>query len=180
MNLRRSSRKQTTPSTETQKQEVVVPPVLPQILLEAISAEMLMMTVNGNKFAATPIRRDEIARTVSELVARFGSPARVEVRELDGSIHADVLTPPAPSSPFAPPEGSGAAVVVPSLLEFAANGFVPGEDVALAQIIRHTSADHTGAARALVDRGEIPQLDGEVLLFGRISGTTSVQRISPV
>lgn len=180
MNLRRSFRKQALPISDPEVQEMVVPPVLPQILLEAISSETLIVTVNGNKLAATPIRRDEISHTVTELVTRFASPTRVEVRELDGSIHADVLTPPAPRSPFAPPEDSGAAVVVPSLVEFTANGFVPGEDVALALIIRHTSADHTGAARALVDRGEIPQPDGEVFLFGRISGTTSVQRISPV
>ena len=103
----------------------------------------------------------------------------MEVRELDGSVHADILTPPAPQprSPFAPPADVPAAVVLPSLLEFAADGFVPGEDVALALILRHSSAGPTGTARALLDRGEKPVVTGEVILFGRISGTTSVQRI---
>lgn len=99
---------------------------------------------------------------------------------MDGSVHADILTPPAPEprSPFAPREDAAPTqVAVPSLLEFTADGFVPGEDVALALILRHSSAGTTGAARALVDRGEIPRVTGEVILLGRISGTTSVQRI---
>ena len=158
---------------------MVVPPVLPQILLEAVNADTLIVTVNGNKLAATPIRREEISRTVTDLVARFACPTRVEVRELDGTIHADILTPPTPQSrsPFAPPEQAAPVVAPPSLCEFTASGFVPGEDVALALVIRHTSADPTGTTRALLDRGEQPQLAGEIVLLGRISRATSVQPI---
>ena len=36
--------------------------------------------------AATPITRDEIAATVTGLVARFASPTRVEVRELGDRV----------------------------------------------------------------------------------------------
>lgn len=179
MTLRRH-RQTRTPLSVTSKPGVVVPAVLPQILLEAVGTDTLIVTVNGDRLAATPIRRDEITATVTELVARLGAPTRVEVRELDGSIHADILTPPVsePRSPFAPPEDDAPApVTLPSLLEFTADGFVPGEDVALALILRHTSAGPTGAARALVDRGETPRVTGEVILLGRISGTTSVQRI---
>lgn len=180
MTLRRRRQTRTQPHSVRPKQQVVVPAVLPQILLEAVNADTLVLTVNGNRLAATPIHRDEITTTVTELVARLGSPTRVEVREMDGSVHADILTPPAPESrsPFAPPEdGAPAPVAVPSPLEFTADGFVPGEDVALALILRHSSAGPTGTARALVDRGEAPGVTGEVILLGRISGTTSVQRI---
>lgn len=71
---------------------VAVPAVLPQILLEAVSADALVVTVNGDRLAAIPVRRDEITATVTELVASLGSPTRVEVREMDGSVHADILT----------------------------------------------------------------------------------------
>lgn len=157
----------------------MVPPVLPQILLEAINSDTLIATVNGDKLSATPIRRSEITQSLTELVARLGSPTRVEVRELDGSVHADILTAPAPQprSPFAPPHDTPTAVALPSLLEFAADGFVPGEDVALALVLRHSSAGSTGAARAILNRGEKPVVTGEVILLGRISGTASVQRI---
>ena len=182
MSLRRT--RQTPPKppaspSDQHAERVVVPPVLPQILLEAINSDTLIATVNGDKLSATPIRRSEITQTLTELVARLGSPTRVEVRELDGSVHADILTAPAPQprSPFAPPHDTPTAVALPSLLEFAADGFVPGEDVALALVLRHSSAGSTGTARALLDRGEKPVVTGEVILLGRISGTTSVQRI---
>lgn len=180
MTLRRRRQISTQPHSGTSKPGVVVPAVLPQILLEAVNADTLVVTVNGNRLAATPIHRDEISKTVTELVARLGSPTRVEVRELDGSVHADILTPPASEtrSAFAPPEDDAPApVAVPNLAEVAADGFVPGEDVAVALILRHSSAGSTGTARALVDRGETARVTGEVILLGRISGTTSVQRI---
>lgn len=180
MTLRRRRQNSNQTHSVAPKSGLVVPAVLPQILLEAVNADTLVVTVNGNRLAATPIRRDEITATVTELVGRFGSPTRVEVREMDGSVHADILTPPAsePRSPFAPPEDAAPApVALPNLLEFIAHGFVPGEDVALALILRHSSAGPTGAVRALVDRGEIPGVTGEVILLGRISGNTSVQRI---
>ena len=181
MTLRRHRRTRTQQPSGTPKQGVVVPAVLPQILLEAVNADTLVVTVNGNRLATTPIRRGEITATVTELVGRFGSPTRVEVRELDGSIHADILTPPdpVPRSPFASPEDDAPALVtLPNLLEFTASGFVPGEDVAVALILRHSSAGPTGTARALIERGENPVITGEVILLGRISSTTSVQRIN--
>ncbi|GGM63444.1 hypothetical protein GCM10010489_38710 [Microbacterium saperdae] len=180
MTLRRHPHTRTQQPSVTPKPGVVVPAVLPQILLEAVNADTLIVTVNGDRLAATPIHPDEITGTVTELVARLGSPTRVEVRELDGSVHADILTPPTPEprSPFAPPEDDAPApVTVPNLLEFTADGFVPGEDVALALVLCHTSAGPTGTARALIDRAEQPSITGEVILLGRISGTTSVQRI---
>ena len=154
-----------------------LPAVLPQIVLEAVAPNTLVVTVNGDKLAATPIRRSEIAQVLTDLVTRLGAPTRVEVREMDGSIHADILTPPAPASPFAPPINLPATPNPPSLVQFTAEGFVPGEDVALALILRHSSAGPDGTARALLDRDEQPTLAGEVILLGRISGTTSVQRI---
>lgn len=181
MNLRRRlrARKPDTSTSSVSLPQVVVPAVLPQILLEAVSDTSLVVTVNGDRLAAAPITRDEIAATVTELVARFASPTRVEVRDFDGSVQADILTPPAPQprSSFAPPEYGDRPMVVPSLLEFTADGFVPGEDVAVAIVLRHASADHTGKARALIDRGEKLTVSGEIVLLGRISGTTSVQQI---
>lgn len=178
MSLRRYFHKPTPPSTPAPEGRSTVPAVLPQILLEEVAEDRLIVTVNGDKLAATPITRAQITSTLTELVARFGSPTRVEVRELDGSIHADILTPPPPRSAFAPPETEAQVpVAVPSLAEFTGQGFVPGEDVALALIIRHTSAAPDGNARALLDLDERPRMTGEVILFGRISGTLVVHRI---
>lgn len=180
MTLRRHRQTRAQPHSVTPKPEVVVPAVLPQILLEAVNSDTLIVTVNGDRLAATPIRWDEISTTVTELVAHLGSPTRVEVRELDGSVHADILTPPTPQpdSPFAPPETTPSGAVVPQLWECTGDGFVPGEDIAVALILRHTSAGPTGTARALIDRDEQPTITGEMILLGRISGTTSVHPIN--
>ena len=63
-------------------------------------------------------------------------------------------------------------------MEVEGEGFVPGEDVAVAVIVSHTDAAGTGTARALVDLDDLPpDATGEVILFGRISGTTAIRRL---
>jgi flagellar basal body rod protein FlgF len=60
-------------------------------------------------------------------------------------------------------------------------GFVPGEDVAVAVITGHTDAAHTGTTRALIDPAGVgvDHAGGviEVILFGRVSGTTNIRRL---
>lgn len=150
-----------------------VPPVLPQIIAEVVSDEHVVLTLNGKRLPATPTRRDELGQAIAELVARFASPTRVEVRELDGSVYADILTPD-PGNPTVIDE---VPTPRPVLVEFTAEGFVPGEDVAIALVLRHTSAAGNGTARALLDRAEHASVTGEVVLLGRISGTTAVRRV---
>lgn len=151
-----------------------VPPVLPQIIAEVVSAEHVVLTVNGKRLPSTPTRRDGLGPAIAELIARFASPTRVEVRELDGSVYADILTP-SPTNSAAPDEPLMQAR--PELVEFTADGFVPGEDVAIALVLRHTSAAGNGTARALLDRAEQATVTGELILLGRVSGTTTVRRI---
>lgn len=59
------------------------------------------------------------------------------------------------------------------LYEATGDGYVPGEDVALAVVIRHSSADGHGHVRHLIEERELAT-GGEVLLFGHISGTAHV------
>lgn len=58
-------------------------------------------------------------------------------------------------------------------------GFVPGEDVAVCRIIRHTDAASTGTARALIDltHDHLDPAD-EIVLVGRVSGTFVVRSLS--
>lgn len=150
----------------------IVPAVLPQIIAEVVSEEHILLTVNGQRIPAAPTSRGELGRAIGELVTRLGSPTRVEVHELDGRIWADIISPA--TAPSMAPARQPAAK--PMLVEFTADGFVPGEDVAIAFVLRHTSAAGDGTARALLDRAEKATLSGEVILLGRISGTTSIQR----
>ena len=111
---------------------------------------------------------------------------RVEVRECDGSVFTDIIRPRTPRRAVALPEKpvpetrrSRHARRVPRLMEVAADGFVPGEDVVVAVIVSHTDAAGTGAARALIDLDTLPDAAGqEVILLGRISGTFAVRRLT--
>lgn len=67
---------------------------------------------------------------------------------------------------------------MPRLAEVTAGGFVPGEDVAVATIVCHTDATGTGEARTLIDLDDLPDGTHEVILFGRISGTLAVRRLT--
>lgn len=69
------------------------------------------------------------------------------------------------------PTTSGAPQARSALLEVTGSGFVPGEDVALAPILIHTSARTDGTVRSLV---ELDEPAAEVLAFGRVSGTVRV------
>lgn len=149
-----------------------VPAVLPLIIAEVVSEEHIVLTVNGQRIPAAPTTRNELGRAIGELVTRLHSPTRVEVHELDGSVWADIITPAVASTDVPAPPTSPR----PVLVELTSDGFVPGEDVAIALVLRHTSAAGNGTARALLDRAETATVTGEVILLGRISGTTSIQR----
>ena len=149
-----------------------VPAVLRLIIAEVVSEEHIVLTVNRQRLAAAPTTRNELGQAIGELVTRLHSPTRVEMHELDGRVWADIITPAAaPADALTPPPAPR-----PLLVELTSDGFVPGEDVAIALILRHTSAAGNGTARALLDRAETATITGEVILLGRVSGTLSIQR----
>ena len=64
----------------------------------------------------------------------------------------------------------------PQPAEVRAEGFLPGEDIAIAPITGHTDAGKDGTVRALLDPAEYPNVR-EVVLVGRVSGTLAVRRL---
>lgn len=169
-----------------------IPPVLPVVTMTVQPDATLRVVIDGEPFGpptfAPPWQRHSFARIISEVVEQHHSPMRVVVHELDGTVYTDIVTAPLHRAPLeAPlPEQS------PALVEDAApspnatesshllalqndEGFVPGEEVAVAVIVRHTVAAREGAARALIE----PDLldlspTQEVILLGRVSGTCIV------
>lgn len=137
-------------------------------------------TVDGEPLAP-PVaegtwRRGSFARIVDQVTAERMIPVRVEVIEADGSVFTDIITAVArKTTPATPPKPAAAA----RLLEVTGEGFVPGEDIAVCRIIRHTDAKPTGTARALLDltHDHLDPAD-EVVLVGRISGTFVVRRLA--
>lgn len=178
MRARQGRKARVTPSPSADKDQASeVPAVLPLVVIEALAHDRLIATVNGNRLTATPIARSELGIAIAEIVAQLGAPTRVELHEQDGTVHADIIRPPEPRSPFAPPEYAPPAPNPPALVELSGDGFIPGEDVALAVIVTHSSAGPNGQARGLLDTRASLQVTGEAILLGRISGTTVVDRI---
>lgn len=167
-----------------------MPPVLPVIRV-LVRGDDVEVSVDGAMLASGPISRSVLGQVVSAIVAERGVPVRVELTEADGRRFADIVLPEPPRSAFAPPPASPAptpvapapapvppppaaspvGAVPPLAYRVTGDGFIPGEDVAVAVIIRATSADHQGIAQALVDSRELPPDAAGVLLFGYISGT---------
>lgn len=166
-----------------------VPPVLPIVTMTVQPNATLRVAVDGEPFDpptfAPPWQRHSFAQIISEVIEQHHSPVRVVVHELDGTDYTDIVTAPLhPSSldpfeleqPPASTDGSAPAPDAPDPSNLLAlwndEGFVPGEEVAVAVIIRHTGAGAEGAAHALIEPGLLDlSPTHEVILLGRVSGT---------
>jgi len=188
--LTRRRRQRTEKNTNTEMADV--PPVLPVVTITVQADATLRVVVDGELFGAPtfapPWQRHSLAQIISEIVEQRHSPVRVVVHELDGTVYTDIVTAPLhaasrdPSVPEQAPTRLEGATPVPYASEPSHllslqddEGFVPGEEVAVAVIVRHTGAGHEGTARALIE----PSLlhlspTQEVILLGRVSGTCVV------
>ena len=169
--------------------EQPVPVELPHVLVTVASNGTLTATVDGTPFPApgeTAWTRTTFGPLMDAITKDRTVAVRVEVRECNGSVFTDIIHPrtprraaPLPKRPMPETRRSRHARRVPRLMEVAADGFVPGEDVVVAVIVSHTDAAGTGAARALIDLDTLPYDAGqEVILLGRISGTFAVRRLT--
>ncbi|WP_157013140.1 MULTISPECIES: hypothetical protein [Bacteria] len=168
-----------------------VPPVLPVVTMTVQPDATLRVAVDGEPFGAPtfapPWHRHSFAQIISEVVEQRHSPVRIVVHELDGRVYTDIVTAPLhptflssslPESP-APVDQTSPA---PDTTEPAhplpcqnGEGYVPGEEVAVAVIVRHTGADSEGTARAIVEPSLLDlSPTHEVILLGRVSGTCIV------
>jgi len=174
-----------------------VPPVLPVITMTVSSNGSMTVAVDGTPFEpprfGPPWARASFAEIIDTVLHAHGSPVRVVVYEADATVFTDIITRPLQGSlsPSAPPQdrdrGSSTPaespvapaalidampLVAPPHVVCGEEGFLPGEDVAVAIIVRHIKASTDGSARALLEPG-LCRLSsaGEVVLVGRVSGT---------
>lgn len=171
------------------------PVALPHVVITVTEAGVLDATVDGTGFPppeGEAWTRSTLGNLLDAITKNRTVTVRIEVRESDGSVFTDIIRARRRPTPEPPETGTedtrqgkhtrnkgkrGA-----QLVEVTAEGFVPGEDVAVAVIVSRTDATDTGSARALLDGGQLASLlpdgTGEVVLFGRISGTTHIRRPS--
>ncbi len=167
-----------------------VPVAIPIVVLTVAEDGTMSATLNGAPITtpefAPPWRRESFPQIIDQASNDRTRPVRVEVREADGSVFTDLIparprrAAPDPAPTDNPPGAAPRAL--PLFHPVEGDGFVPGEDVAVAIVTAHTDAAHTGIARALIDPDHpIPEYSAggiEVLLFGRISGAVSVRRLT--
>ena len=175
----------------TTDDENMAPVELPHVLVTVAADGTLTAEVDGTPFASpdgSAWTRATFGPLMDAITKDRTIAVRVEVRENDGSVFTDILRTRKPrraaalsATPVPETRRSRHARRVPRLAEVTADGFVPGEDVAVATIVSHTDATGTGAARTLLDRRQLdaalPEGSGEVVLYGRISGTIVVRRV---
>lgn len=178
------------------------PPVeLRHVTIAVTETGALEVTVDGGVFPAPENGPESGAWTRGTFGALLDAvtedrtvPVRIEVRESDGAVFTDIIharrpttTPtPAPDETEMPDVGPAKRARHgknrPELVEVTAEGFVPGEDVAIAVIVSHTDATGTGHVRTLLDTGRLADVladgIGEVVLLGRVSRTVQVRRLS--
>lgn len=124
---------------------------------------------------APPWQRASFAGIIDTLTDQRRIPIRVEVREVDGSVFTDIITPARHRAPQ--PEPAPAAGTEPALRLVAlhGDGFVAGEEVAVAVIVAHCEAGPDATARGLLTPDELAHSpSGEVALIGRVSGTVAI------
>ncbi|MDR5701783.1 hypothetical protein [Agromyces aerolatus] len=168
----------------TRHQEEAVPVVLPHVVMTITGDGAMSVTVDGAPWEPEPFapawRREDFARLLDQLTERHRSPVRVEVREADGTVFTDIITPGKPHRTEPGPEPEAAVSVprvVPELVALRGEGFVPGEDVAIAVIVAHGDAAPDGTMRGLITADQLAASPTrEVILFGRISGTLTIGR----
>ena len=164
--MRRRSSQTTSP--------VRVPVVLPFVEARIDSAGGLAVTVDREPYLipgkVVPAGRPALTCILDEITTRLASPVRVEVHESDGTRFTDIVTPrpstPASSVPAELPAG------LPPRED--AGGFVPGEQVVVAVLVSHVTADETGSAQVRLPAALMAKYRGAGVLVGRTSGTVAL------
>ena len=157
-------------------EEPEVPIVLPHVVMQVAGDGTMTVTVDGAPHLpepfAPPWRRDSFAAVLDRLTDQRRSPVRVEVREADGTVFTDIITPSRRRAVPEPPGRPAAPAPLPVLY---GDGFVPGEDVAIAVVIAHGDAAPDGTMRGLIEAAQLAASPArEVILLGRVSGTFTI------
>ena len=157
-------------------EEPEVPIVLPHVVMQVAGDGTMTVTVDGAPHLpepfAPPWRRDSFAAVLDRLTDQRRSPVRVEVREADGTVFTDIITPSRRRAVPEPPGRPAAPAPLPVLY---GDGFVPGEDVAIAVVIAHGDAAPDGTMRGLIEAAQLAASPTrEVILLGRVSGALTI------
>ncbi|CAM2990403.1 hypothetical protein [Skermania piniformis] len=157
-------------------EEPEAPVVLPHVVMQVAEDGTMTVAVDGAPHLPEPFaprwRRDSFAAVLDRLTDQHRSPVRVEVREADGTVFTDIITPFRRRAVPEPPARPAASAPLPVLY---GEGFMPGEDVAIAVVVAHGDAAPDGTMRGLVTTEQVAgSPTREVILLGRVSGAVTI------
>ena len=121
-----------------------LPKPLPRVVVTIGEDGTITATVDGQMFLTGPIGRDLVGHLIDCIAEHHGWEVHREVREANRAVE---------------------------LLELAGEGFIPGENVAIAVVLRESRAASDGRGHAVVDRLAAPRGITDMILFGTTSGT---------
>lgn len=148
-----------------------VPVVMPLVEVTIDADGYLEVLLEREPYAADgTLRRADLENVLAGIAADLGTPLRVEVREADGTTFTDIVIPgPEVDRPMAA-IGARAAV----LGEVSGGGFAPHEEIAVAVVVAHQTADDRGTARLRLPPALLAAHPGLVVLMGQTSGAVVV------
>lgn len=145
-----------------------VPVVLPLVEVDVDDTGMINVRLDREPYRSSEaLYREDLSSALDAITIDLGTPARVEIREPDGSRFTDIVTPPQ-----AVPE-SRSEVTPEFRPELFGGGFIPGEKIAVAVVVAHQLAAADGTAQFRLPAAMMADRPGVVLL-GRSSGTLIV------
>lgn len=164
------------------------PVSVPHLVLDVHEDGTMAATLDHHPVAAPEgvgaWRRAMFAQIIDHVTHDRAIPVRVTVHEVDGSTFTDILPAAKRPAPKRDTDSAPEAVRKPGRRRRGADpievdggdGFISGEDIAVAVIVAHTDAAPDGRARALLDPQVVAAAKaGEVVLVGRVSGTIAVR-----
>ncbi|MFT4261966.1 MAG: cell wall protein [Nocardioides sp.] len=156
-----------------------VPVVLPHLTITISGADeaRLTATLNDEPYpfpSDLSSGRTAVGGLVERVASDAAQPVRVEVREADGTVFTEIVTPPPADAATSVTERATTTAAVDGRLEVGGSGFDPEEEVAVAVVVARQTAGPDGSARLRLPAALLASRPGTVVLLGRSSGFVAV------
>lgn len=154
-----------------------IPVVLPTIKATVADDGSVSVAIADEPHATDRvITRGGLRKLIDEITTARQCAARVEVTESDGTLYADIVTPPEGADQPAPDATPSQPAKMPGL---SGTGFRPGEQVAVAYVLMEQPADDTGTAAVHLPAAILATRKPDLVLLGLDSNTVTTITTRP-
>lgn len=147
-----------------------IPVVLNTVHVDVGDDGHLLVDVDGEpRDVDRTLTRADLRSVLDQITTELGTPVRVEIRKADGTIYADIATPPV-ASDDPPPDDEATTTPRPGLH---GEGFRPGEEVAVAYVLCTETAGADGRAAVQLPPALLAQRGPRMVLVGLTSAAVA-------